>query len=90
MPDYVNITTTNGVRHLFETRRGTCITCGKPSDDHPVTIDNEPAAILAVFPDNLRIRYPGIPDMLTVPHEEIDQSGCTGEHCACRTDTNSS
>lgn len=87
MPDYVDIITTNGTRHSFETARGTCTTCKKSSIDHPVTIDGEPATIIAVFPDDLRVRYPGIHDMDTVPHEDIDQPLChdgVGRHCSCQ------
>lgn len=72
--EVTTLITTDGVAHRFETRTGTCLTCDVKTRDHTITIGGDRATLLAVFPDSLRVRYPGVPDMLTVPLDEPDGS----------------
>lgn len=83
----VTIHTSGGAVHEFETVCGTCLTCGRPRAAHPVTINREPATLLAVLPDSLTVGYPGAPGLHTVPHDAIDEPLCHDDiraRCSCR------
>lgn len=86
--EVTTIVTTDGAAHRFETKRGKCLTCDRPVDEHPVTIRGERTTILAVFPDSLRVRYASIPDMLTIPLDEPDGTRICHDDvpslCSCR------
>lgn len=86
--EVTTIVTADGTAHRFETERGKCLTCEKSPTAHPITIRGERATILAVFPGSLRVRYSGIPDMLTVPLDEPDGSVLCHDDvpslCSCR------
>ena len=75
--------------HVFDGDSGRCRTCDRSAEAHPVTIAGERVTLLAVFPDTLRVRYPGVPDMLTVPVGDLDGEFCHDApigQCSCEPD----